>query len=92
MKLVIPEMSITILSVYALQHGCSQEEKDLIWNQVDGVMSRILSGKELIVAGHLNVRRDKAGVENGMEAGLFEGETMKESVLWKWYRHMTWHL
>ena len=65
MKLVITGMSITILSAYAPQQGCSQEEKDLFWNQMDGVMSGIPSSKEVIVAGDLNghVGRDRPGVE-----------------------------
>ena len=54
MKLVIPGMSINILSVYALQQGCSQEEKNLFWNQLESILTGIPEGEKLIVAGDLN--------------------------------------
>ena len=65
MKLVIPGMSITIISTYAPQQGCSQAEKDLFWNQMDDVMSGMPSSEEVIVAGNLNghIGRDRSGVE-----------------------------
>ena len=65
MKLVIPGMSINILSAYAPQQGCSQEEKDLFWNQLESILTGIPEGEELIVAGDLNghVGMDGEGIE-----------------------------
>ena len=65
MKLAIRGMSITMLSAYAPYQGCSHEKKDLLWNQLDSVMSGIPSSEEVIVAGDLNwhVGRDRSGVE-----------------------------
>ena len=65
MKLVIPGMSINVIPVYAPQQGCSQAEKDLFWNQLNGTLSGIPEGEDLIVAGDLNghVGRDREGVE-----------------------------
>ena len=48
-KLVIPGMSINILSAYAPQQGCSQEEKDLFWNQLESILTGIPEGEELKV-------------------------------------------
>ena len=65
MKLVIPGMSINILSAYAPQQGCSQEEKDLFWNQLESILTGILEAEELKVAGDLNghVEMDREGIE-----------------------------
>ena len=54
MKLVIHGMSINILSAYAQQQGCNQEEKDLFWNQLESILTGIPEGEELIVAGDPN--------------------------------------
>ena len=51
MKLVIPGMSNNILSAYAPQQGCRQEEKDLFWNQLESILTGIPEGEELIMAG-----------------------------------------
>ena len=67
MKLVIPGMSINILSAYAPQQGCSQEEKDLFWKQLESILTGIPEGEELIAAGDLNghVGMDREGIERG---------------------------
>ena len=65
MKLVIPGMSINILTAYAPQQGCSQEEKDLFWNQLESILTGIPEGEELIVAADQNghVEMDREGIE-----------------------------
>ena len=83
MKLVIPGMSINILSAYAPQQGCSQEEKDLFWNQLESILTGIPEGEELIVAGDLNghVGMDREGIERwhrGWAIGMKEGMKNEE--------------
>ena len=65
MKLVIPGMSINILSAYAPQQGCSQEEKDLFWKLLESILTGIPEGEELIAAGDLNghVGMDREEIE-----------------------------
>ena len=58
-------MSINIISVYDPQQGCSEDEKDFFWHQLNCILAGIPDGVELIVAGDLNghVRRDREGME-----------------------------
>ena len=54
MKLVTPGMNYNIVSAYAPQQGCTAEEKEEFWNQLERIISRIPGREEVIVAGDLN--------------------------------------
>lgn len=79
MKMIIPGMSINIVSAFAPQQGCSQE-RDLFWNQLDGILNGIPEGKELMLAGE--------GIElewnDDTEDGHLERETNMASVYCGW--------
>ena len=54
MKLVTPEKTYNIVTAYAPQRGCEEEEKQRFWNQLEGVTRRISASEQLILAGDLN--------------------------------------
>lgn len=54
MKLVTPERTYNIVTAYAPQQGCEEEEKQRFWNQLEGVTARISATEQLIIAGDLN--------------------------------------
>lgn len=54
MKLVRPAKNFNIISAYVPQQGCSQEDKDGFCTQLEGVMSRVASTVEMILAGDMN--------------------------------------
>lgn len=85
MKLVTPEKSYNIISAYAPQQGCSQEEKTEFWNQLEEALRKVTGREELIVAGDLNghVGRERVGYERwhgGETLGQrnYEGESILE--------------
>lgn len=53
-KLTIGGDIITVLSVYAPQTGCSEEEKDTFWKILDGVTMEIPDNERVIIGGDLN--------------------------------------
>jgi len=54
MKLVTSAKNYNIMSAYAPQQGCSEDEKNLFWNQLEDEISRIPDTKQLMLAGDLN--------------------------------------
>ena len=65
MKLVTPGKNFNIISAYAPQQGCDQEEKTAFWNQLEEVLRKVPGREELIVAGDLNghVGQERSGYE-----------------------------
>eukprot|EP00794_Sanderia_malayensis_P010281 gene10281-11341_t len=54
MRLVTPKKTYSIVSAYAPQERCDEEEKQEFWNQLARVLGGIGSNDELILAGDLN--------------------------------------
>ena len=54
MKLVSGNTVLNIISVYAPQVGCSQQEKDKFYENLETEMRRITLHEELIIGGYLN--------------------------------------
>ena len=54
MKLVSGNTILNIISVYAPQVGCSQQEKDQFYDNLESEMRRIPLHEELIIGGDLN--------------------------------------
>ena len=54
MKLVTPKRTYNIVSAYAPQQGCEEEEKDRFWAQLGAVTDGVPVSEELIIAGDLN--------------------------------------
>ena len=54
MKLVTPRQTYNIVSAYAPQQGCQEEEKETFWTQLGAVSDSMPASEELIVAGDLN--------------------------------------
>ena len=63
MKLVTPGKNFNIISAYAPQQGCDQEENTAFWNQLEEVLRKVPGREELIVAGDLNghVGQERSG-------------------------------
>ena len=54
MTLVSGNTVLNIISVYAPQVGCSQQEKDKFYENLETEMRRIPLHEELIIGGYLN--------------------------------------
>ena len=54
LKLVIPGMNYNIVSAYAPKQGCTADEKEEFWNQLERIISCIPGRVEVIMAGDLN--------------------------------------
>ena len=53
-KLAVDKQIINIASVYALQTGCEEEEKDKFWNQLGNSVMTIPESEQLWIGGDLN--------------------------------------
>lgn len=65
MKLVTPGRNYNVISAYAPQQGCRQEEKDEFWNQLEDAVSEVPVTEELMLAGDLNrhIGKEKSGYQ-----------------------------
>lgn len=54
MKLVTAGDRYNIISAYAPQQGCSQDEKNEFWNQLEDSISQVPGNEQLMLAGDLN--------------------------------------
>lgn len=54
MRLVIQDKTYNIVTSYAPQQGCEEEEKQRFWNQLAQAINNIPHTEELILAGDLN--------------------------------------
>lgn len=52
-KLSLKDMVINIICMYAPQVGCSEEEKEKFWEQMDQELSGTLEGERVVVGGDL---------------------------------------
>ena len=70
MKLVSGNTTLNIISVYAPQVGCSQQEKDQFYENLESEIRRIPLHEELVIGGYLNghVGKDRTNFE--MEHGV----------------------
>ena len=64
-KLRVEETVINIICAYAPQVGCTEEEKETFWEQMDEELSSTLDDERVIVGGHLNghIGRSREGIE-----------------------------
>ena len=53
-KLGVEETVINSICAYAPQVGCTEEEKETFWEQMDQELSATLDGERVIVGGDLN--------------------------------------
>ena len=69
MKLVSENTMLNLISVYAPQVGCPQQDKDQVYDNLDSEMRRIPLHEELVIGGDLNghVGNDRSNCE--MEHG-----------------------
>ena len=65
MKLVSGNTMLNIISEYAPQVGCSQQEKDQFYENLESEMRRIPLHEELVIGGDLNghVGKDRSNFE-----------------------------
>ncbi|XP_046841926.1 uncharacterized protein LOC124436043 [Xenia sp. Carnegie-2017] len=66
MKLVTPDKTFNIVTAYAPQQGCEEDEKQRFWNQLEEVTINVKETEQLIVAGDLKGRIRSERVE-GLE-------------------------
>jgi exonuclease III len=78
-KLVTTNRTYNIVSVYAPQQGCEEQEKDRFWTELGAVCDGVPDSEELIVAGDLNghVGVDRGGFER-WHGGKSRGNTNAE--------------
>ena len=64
-QLVIAEKKMNIISVYAPQVGCSDDEKFTFWEELDNVLQSIPDKEGLVVIGDFNghVGMERADLE-----------------------------
>ena len=65
MQLVIAEKKMNIISVYAPQVGCSDDEKLTFWEEIDDVLQSLPDQEGLVVIGDFNghVGMERADLE-----------------------------
>ena len=54
MQLVIRKGRLSVISAYAPQVGCTHQEKDLFWEELDEMLQQIPYTEHVIIAGDLN--------------------------------------
>ena len=81
MKLEIEGEVWHIISCYAPQVGCTQQEKDEFWEHMDAEMQAVPGSERLVVAGDLNghVGRDRDGYD-GVHGGHGLGVRNEEGI------------
>ena len=65
MTLVVENTVLNIISVYAPQVGCPQQEKDQLYENLENEVRRIPLHEELVIGGDLNwhVGKDRSNFE-----------------------------
>ncbi|XP_008487382.1 uncharacterized protein LOC103524157, partial [Diaphorina citri] len=63
MKLQLDELELNILSTYAPQVGCEDDEKDAFWREVEEEISKIPDDERIFLAGDLNGHIGKGNTE-----------------------------
>ena len=91
-KLVSGNTMLNIISVYAPQVGCSQQEKDQFYENLESEMRRIPLHEELIIGGDLNghIGKDRSNFKRDMEDTGMASKTQKEKASSALLRHITW--
>ena len=87
-KLGVEEIVVNIICAYAPQVGCTEEEKETCWEQMDQELSATLDDERVIVGGDLNGRigRSRDGIERihggwGMRDRNDEGENIVDTAM-----------
>ena len=88
-KLGVEETVVNIICAYAPQVGCTEEEKETFWEQMDQELSATLDDERVIVGGDLNGyigRRSRDGIERihggwGMRDMNDEGEKIVDTAI-----------
>ena len=64
-KLGVEETVVNIICAYAPQVGCTEEEKETFWEQMDQELSATMDEERVIVGGDLNghIGRSREGIE-----------------------------
>ena len=88
-KLGVEETVVNIICAYAPQVGCTEEEKETFWEQMNQELSATMDEERVIVSGELNghIGRSREGIERiqhggwGMGDRNDEGENIVETAL-----------
>ena len=87
-ELGVEETVVNIICAYAPQVGCTEEEKETFWEQMDREMSATLDDERVIVGVDLNghIGRSRDGIERihggwGMRDGNDEGENIVDTAM-----------
>ena len=87
-KLGVEETVVNIICAYAPQVGCTEEEKETFWEQMDQDLSATLDDERVIVGGDLNghIGRSRDGIERihggwGMRDRNDEGEKIVDTAM-----------
>ena len=87
-KLGVEETVVNIICAYAPQVGCTEEEKETFWEQMDQELSATLDDERVIVGGDLNghIGRSRVGIERihggwGMRDRNDEGEKIVDTAM-----------
>ena len=87
-KLGVEETVVNIICAYAPQVGCTEEEKETFWEQMDQELSATLGDERVIVGGDLNghIGRSRDGIERihggwGMRDRNDEGEKIVDTAM-----------
>ena len=78
-KLGVEETVINIICAYAPQVGCTEEENETFWEQMDQELNATLEGERVIVGGDLNghIGRSREAIER-IHGGWGIGDTNDE--------------
>ena len=87
-KLGVEETVVNIICAYAPQVGCTEEDKETFWEQMDQELSATLDDERVIVGGDLNghIGRSRDGIERihggwGMRDRNDEGEKIVDTAM-----------
>ncbi|XP_008479815.1 uncharacterized protein LOC103516619 [Diaphorina citri] len=88
-KLQLDVMELNVLSAYAPQVGCEDEEKDAFWRDVEEELGRIPDDERVFIGGHLNGHIGKGNTETaerirgiwGLESQNEEGKRILDFAL-----------
>ena len=77
-------MLINIVSAYAPQVGCDEEEKAAFWADLEEVVERIPGDERLVIGADLNahVGKETPTMRRQLENMALEGETKRGKQLW----------
>ena len=91
-KLVVGQCMLNIISAYAPQTGCREEEKEHLYEEMESLLRQIPGQEDMWTGADLNghVEEQEQDLNENMEEIAGEIETPNERISYTLKTHMIW--